>query len=92
MDDMSVEFQHYSQAVWENKGCVLDARSSIKYLHVTLQTLVGIFIILGLSFVTTFKEFSTERHYFSMHSWIGILAIAIYFAQYCAGEGLLSCA
>ena len=66
-------------------------RSSIKYLHVSLQTLVGIFIILGLSFVTTFKEFSTERHYFSMHSWIGILAIGIYFAQYCAGTVGSSC-
>ncbi|BDA44414.1 probable cytochrome b reductase 1 [Coccomyxa sp. Obi] len=61
------------------------SRSSIKYMHATLHTLAGIFIILGLVFVQLFKRTSKESHFFSLHSWIGITAIAMYVGQYVAG-------
>ncbi len=59
--------------------------SAIKYLHATLHSLSGVFIILGLAFVEKFKVTSTERHFFSLHSWVGITAIALYVGQYAAG-------
>lgn len=60
----------------------------IKYLHAVLHSLAGCFIILGLAFVEKFKVTSTERHFFSLHSWVGISAIAMYVAQYVAGVRL----
>ena len=63
--------------------------SSIKYLHATLHSLAGIFMILGLVFVQLFKKASNESHFFSLHSWIGITAIAMYVGQYVAGMHVL---
>lgn len=54
-------------------------------MHATLQTLVGLFIILGLVFIEDFKSLSHEAHFFSLHSWVGIISIAIYFGQYLSG-------
>ena len=51
-----------------------------------LQTASGIFIILGLVFVGLFKRYNGEAQFFSVHSWLGAIAIAAYIAQYTAGE------
>ena len=59
--------------------------SAHKYLHVALQTASGIFIILGLVFVGLFKRYNGEDQFFSVHSWLGAVAIAMYIAQYTAG-------
>ena len=64
-------------------------RSSIKYLHITLQTLVGLCIALGLTATTCFKNLSGEKHYFTFHSWVGITAIVLYVVQYLGGGCLL---
>lgn len=42
-------------------------------------------MILGLVFVELFKRASNESHFFSLHSWIGMTAIAMYVGQYVAG-------
>ena len=60
--------------------------SAHKYLHVALQTAAGIFIILGLVFIGLFKRYNGEAQFFSVHSWLGAIAIAMYIAQYTAGE------
>ena len=60
--------------------------SAHKYLHVALQTASGIFIILGLVFIGLFKRYNGEAQFFSVHSWLGAIAIAAYIAQYTAGE------
>lgn len=59
--------------------------SAYKYLHVALQTAAGIFILLGIIFVGLFKHYSHEDQFFSVHSWLGAIAIAMYIAQYTAG-------
>ena len=60
-------------------------RSAYKYLHIALQTAAGIFILLGIIFVGLFKHYSHEDQFFSVHSWLGAIAIAMYIAQYTAG-------
>ncbi len=64
--------------------CAFACRA-VKYLHATLQSLVGALIILGLVFIEEFKTRSHEVHFFSLHSWIGIVSIALYFGQYISG-------
>ncbi len=59
--------------------------SAYKYLHVALQTAAGIFILLGIIFIGLFKHYSHEDQFFSVHSWLGAIAIAMYIAQYTAG-------
>ena len=51
-----------------------------------MQTAAGIFIILGLVFVGLFKRYNGEAQFFSVHSWLGAIAIAAYIAQYTAGK------
>lgn len=60
--------------------------SAHKYLHVALQTASGIFILLGLIFVELFKRYNGEKHFWSVHSWLGAIAMAMYITQYTAGE------
>ena len=62
--------------------------SAHKYLHVALQTAAGIFILLGLIFVGLFKRYNGEYQFWSVHSWLGAIAIAMYIAQYTAGKQL----
>ncbi len=62
--------------------------SAHKYLHVALQTAAGVFILLGLIFVGLFKRYNGEYQFWSVHSWLGAIAIAMYIAQYIAGEQL----
>jgi cytochrome b ascorbate-dependent protein 3 len=57
-------------------------------MHATFHSLAGVFIILGLTFVERFKVTSKESHFFSLHSWVGITAIALYVGQYVAGARL----
>lgn len=59
--------------------------SAHKYLHVALQTAAGVFIVCGLVFVGLFKHYSKEKQFWSLHSWLGAIAIAMYICQYTAG-------
>jgi len=38
--------------------------------------------------VGLFKRYNGEVQFFSVHSWLGAIAIAMYIAQYIAGEML----
>lgn len=60
-----------------------------KYVHVALQTCAGVFILLGMVYVAKYKKLSKETFFYSLHSWTGIIAIAMYFLQYIAGSTLL---
>lgn len=60
--------------------------SAFKYLHIALQTAAGIFILMGLIFVGLFKRYNGEAQFFSIHSWLGAIATAMYIAQYTAGD------
>ncbi len=57
-----------------------------KYVHVALQSLAGVFILLGMVYVGKYKKASKEVFFYSLHSWTGIIAIAMYFLQYAAGD------
>ncbi len=57
-----------------------------KYVHVALQTCAGVFIILGMVYVGKYKKLSRDTFFYSLHSWTGIIAIAMYFLQYIAGS------
>ena len=61
-----------------------------KYVHVALQSVSGVFILLGMVYVGKFKKASKEVFFYSLHSWTGIIAIVLYFVQYVAGTYLAS--
>ena len=56
-----------------------------KAVHGLLQTLAGGFIILGTVFAIVYKLPSNNRHFWSVHAWIGAGAIALYCLQYPLG-------
>ncbi|BDA45956.1 probable cytochrome b561 [Coccomyxa sp. Obi] len=63
----------------------LPNRTVHKYVHVALQTCAGVFILLGMVYVGKYKKLSKDVFFYSLHSWTGIIAIAMFFLQYIAG-------
>jgi multisubunit Na+/H+ antiporter MnhG subunit len=64
-------------------------RSKIKYIHFIWQTLGVISVIIGLIAVFFSHNYPVNGSYkpnlYSLHSWIGIAVVSVYFFQYLVG-------
>ena len=57
----------------------------LKLMHTLLHSVALLFSAVGLKSVWDSKSLRSMSHAYSLHSWIGIAAVALFFLQFLAG-------